>query len=61
MAHSTYSFTINVAPGSKEFMLLDKLATTDFKPDVQYNLEPANSELFVDAIDRAIRNIMLTI
>ena len=52
MAHSTNSFTINVAPGSKEFMLLDKLATTDFKPDAQYNLEPANSDILVDAIDR---------
>ena len=52
MAHSTNSFTINVEPGSKEFMLLDKLATIDFKPDAQYNLEPANSDILVDAIDR---------
>ena len=51
MAHSTNSFTINIAPGSKEFMLLDKLATTNFKPDAQYNLELANSDILVDAID----------
>ena len=49
MAHSTNSFTINITPGSKKFMLLE---TTDFKPDAQYNLEPANSEILVDAIDR---------
>ena len=52
MAHSTNSFTINVAPGLKEFMLFDKLAMIDFKPDAQYNLEPANSDILVDAIDR---------
>ena len=28
------------------------LETTDFKPDAQYNLEPANSDILVDAIDR---------
>ena len=52
MAHSTNSFTINVTPGSKEFMLLDKLTTTNFKLDAQSNLEPANSDILVDAIDR---------
>ena len=49
MAHSTNSFTVNVTPGAKKFMLLEM---TDFKPDAQYNLEPANSEILVDAIDR---------
>ena len=53
MVHSTNSFTVNVAPGSREFMLLDKLSMTNFnfKPDAQYNLEPANSDVLVDAID----------
>ena len=49
MAHSTNSFTVNVMPGAKKFMLLEM---TDFKPDAQYNLEPANSEILVNASDR---------
>jgi len=32
------------------------LETTDYKPDAQYNLKPANSETLVNAIDRNSKN-----
>ena len=56
MAHSKNSFTVNDAPGLKEFMFLDKLAITDFKLDAQYNLEPANSDVLVDAADHNLKH-----
>ena len=51
MVHSTNFFTVNVTSGSKELMILDKLATANFQPDAQYIFELANPGVLVVAID----------
>jgi len=72
MANSTNSFTINVEPGWEEFiifvapgweglMLLDKLVMANFKPDAQYNIQPANSDVLVGVIDHNLKHCALNL